>query len=182
MQLQLHDPDFTTAARIAAAVNKRFAGGTPLARAENSALVSVNMPPSFAERGVEFIAEIEDLRVDADRRAKIVVNERTGTIAIGGDVKIAPVSILHGALTVEIQTEYNVSQPEPLSNGTTTTTPQVTVGAKEEKARNVSLKPGATVDDLVRALTAIGSTARDIIAILQSLRSAGALEADLEVI
>jgi flagellar P-ring protein precursor FlgI len=154
----------------------------PVARAENSALVSVNIPPGYAGRSVEFVAEMEGLRINADRRAKIVINERTGTIAIGGDVTIAPASILHGALTVEIQTEYNVSQPAPLSNGKTMATPDVTLNAKEEKARNVSLKPGATVDDLVRALTAIGSTARDIIAILQSLRSAGALEADLEVI
>jgi len=111
-----------------------------------------------------------------------VINERTGTIVMGKDVRIAPVAILHGGLTVEIQTNLNVSQPGPLSGGQTTVTPEVTVVAKEEKARNVVLKQGASVEELVRALTAIGSAPRDIIAILQNLKAAGALEADLEVI
>lgn len=183
LRLQLHDPDFTTAARITEALNHKFgADSKPVARAENSALVTVDLPPQFAQQSIEFIAEVEKVRVDADRVAKIVVNERTGTIVVGGDVKIAPASILHGALTVEIQTRYDVSQPAPLSNGKTVTTPETSVSAKEEKARNVSLKQGATVDDLVRALTAIGSTSRDIIAILQNLRRAGALEAEIEVI
>lgn len=110
------------------------------------------------------------------------MNERTGTIVMGKDVRISPVAILHGNLTVEIQTKLNVTQPSPLSSGQTTVTPEVNVTAKEEKARNVVLKQGASVEELVRALTAIGSTPRDIIAILQNLKAAGALEADLEVI
>jgi flagellar P-ring protein FlgI len=89
---------------------------------------------------------------------------------------------MHGDLSVQIQTDYDVSQPGPFSNGTTQVTPQVSVGVKEEKARNVVLKEGATVEELVRALTAIGATPRDIIAILQALRAAGALESDIEVI
>jgi flagellar P-ring protein precursor FlgI len=183
LHLQLHEPDFTTAARITDALNRKFGADLkPIAHATNSALVTVEAPPQFADRNVEFIAEVENIRVDADRVAKIVINERTGTIVVGNDVKIAPASILHGALTIEIQTTYDVSQPAPLSNGKTAVTPQTTATAKEEKARNVSLKPGATVDDLVRALTAIGSTARDIIAILQNLRRAGALDAQIEVI
>jgi flagellar P-ring protein precursor FlgI len=183
VRLQLHDPDFTTAARIAEALNQKFGSDSkPVARAENSGLVAVDLPPQFAHQSVEFIALIESLRVDADRVAKIVVNERTGTIVVGGDVKIAPASILHGALTVEIQTRYDVSQPAPLSGGKTVAAPETSVSAREEKARNVALKQGATVDDLVRALTAIGSTSRDIIAILQNLRRVGALEAEIEVI
>lgn len=181
VKLQLHDEDFTTAARIVAALNKNF-GGANIAHAENAAVVTVNTPPDYMKHPVEFLAAIENVRVDADRPAKVVVNERTGTIVMGKDVKIAPVSILHGGLTVEIQTTYAVSQPAPLSQGQTTVTPQVGVGVKEEKARNVVLKEGASVEDLVRALTAIGSTPRDIIAILQNLRVAGALEAELEVI
>ena len=117
-----------------------------------------------------------------DRRARIVVNERTGTIVIGKDVRIAAVAILHGGLSVEIQTSLLVSQPNALSSGTTEVVPQQTVTTKEEPTRNVVLKDGATVEELVRALTAVGSTARDIIAILQSLRAAGALDAELEVI
>ena len=130
----------------------------------------------------EFIAAVEDLRIDVDAPARIVVNERSGTIVMGKDVRIAPVAILHGNLSVEIQTNLQVSQPAPLSQGKTEVVPQTTVAAKEEPARNVVLKDGATIEELVRALTAVGSTARDIIAILQNLRAAGALDAELEVI
>ena len=101
---------------------------------------------------------------------------------MGKEVRISPVAILHGNLTVEIQTKYVVSQPSPLAQGQTQVAPQTSVGVKEEKARNVVLKQGATVEDLVRALGAIGSTPRDVIAILQNLQKAGALEAELEVI
>jgi flagellar P-ring protein precursor FlgI len=113
---------------------------------------------------------------------KVVVNERTGTIVMGKAVRIAPTSILHGNLSVEIQTTLTVSQPAPLSGGQTTVVPNVTVTAKESPAKSVVLKDGATVEELVRALTSIGSTPRDIIAILQALRASGALEAEMEVI
>lgn len=183
IKLQLRQADYTTAARISIAINKKFgAGGPEPARAENSALVSVDTPTDYKTNVVEFLGEIENLTVEADRPARIVINERTGTIVMGKDVRIAPVAILHGTLTVEIQTTLTTSQPEPLSAGQTTVTPQTTVTAKEEKARNILLKQGASVEELVRALTAIGSTARDIIAILQNLKAAGALEAELEVI
>ncbi len=120
--------------------------------------------------------------MDADGPARVVINERTGTIVLGKEVRIRPVAILHGNLSVEIQTKLDVSQPGPLSQGTTTEVPQTTVGAREEKARSVLLRDGATIEELVRAMAAIGSTPRDIIAILQTLRSAGALDADIEVI
>jgi flagellar P-ring protein precursor FlgI len=179
VDLQLRQSDFTTAARIAEAVNKRFPAS---ASAENSALVAVHMPDDYAHRMIEFIAELERLPVDADQIAKVVINERTGTIVMGKDVHIKPTAILHGNLTVQIETTPVVSQPTPLSNGKTEVTAQTTTSAKEEKARNVVLRQGATIEELVRALTAIGSTARDIIAILENLRAAGALEAELEVI
>lgn len=182
-RLQLRHADFTTAARIAEAVNRRFdPSGAVVARAENSAVVTVQAPPQYAHRLPEFLAELENLTVEADRPAKVVVNERTGTIVMGKEVRISPVAILHGSLTVEIQTSFAVSQPPPLSGGTTQVVPQVGVGVKEDKARNIVLKEGATVEELVRALNAIGSTPRDVIAILQNLRAAGALEAELEVI
>jgi len=183
IQLQLHDADFTTSARIAEAVNRKFTPtGTPLAKADNSALVTVTIPPDYAAHSTEFISELEKLPVDADRPARVVVNERTGTIVMGGDVRISPVAIMHGNLTLQVQTSYAVSQPGPLSQGKTEVVPQVSVGAKEEKSRNLVLKEGATIEELVRALAAIGSTPRDIIAILQNLRAAGALEAELDVI
>jgi flagellar P-ring protein FlgI len=184
IQLQLHDADFTTSARIADAVNKKFTStGTPLAKAENSALVTVTIPPDYTGRSTEFISALEMLPVDADRPARVVINERTGTIVMGGDVRIAPVAIMHGNLTLQVQTNYAVSQPTPFSQGgQTAVVPQVNVGAKEQKARDVVLKEGATIEELVRALAAIGSTPRDIIAILENLRAAGALEAELDVI
>jgi flagellar P-ring protein FlgI len=183
VRLQLRRADFTNATRVAAAVNRKFgAMGAPVAAALNSGLIAIDLPPAFQGRAVEFVAELENLRVDLDRPVRIVINERTGTVSLGKDIRIAPVSILHGNLTVEIETSYDVSQPAPLSKGETTVVPKVGVGVKEDKARNVSLQPGATVEDLVRALLAIGSTPRDVIAILQNLQAAGALTADLEVI
>jgi flagellar P-ring protein precursor FlgI len=182
IRLQLRQEDFTTSSRIAQAVNTRFPAAPPVARADNAGLVSVALPADFATRPTEFMAELEKLDLLVDRRARVVVNERTGTIVMGKDVRIGPVAILQGNLTVEIQTTFAVSQPAPLSAGTTEVVPQVAVGVKQEKARNVVLKQGATVEELVRALNAIGATARDVIVILQNLRAAGALEADLEVL
>jgi flagellar P-ring protein precursor FlgI len=183
VHLQLRQSDFTTSARIVEAINKQFGSERgPLAHAENPGLVSVEIPAGYASRTTEFMAELESLSVEADRPARVVINERTGTIVLGKDVRIAPVAIMHGNLNVEIQTTYAVSQPAPLSPGATEVVPQTATAVKEEKARNVVLKQGATVEELVRALAAIGSTPRDVIAILQSLRTAGALEAEVEVI
>ena len=183
VRLQLRQSDFTTSARIVEAVNKTFGSlSAAPAHAESAGLVSVAIPPEFASRPIEFVSQLENVLVEADRPARVIVNERTGTIVLGKDVRVAPVAILHGNLNVEIQTKLTVSQPGPLSSGTTEVVPQTTTTTKEEKARNVVLKQGATVEELVRALAAIGSTPRDIIAILQSLRSAGALEAEIEVI
>ena len=183
IRLQLKQADFTTAARVSNVINQKFGGGArPPAQAENAALVSVEIPAAFQGKAVEFLGELENLAIEPDRPAKVVVNERTGTIVLGKDVRIAPVAILHGNLTVEIQTSLNPSQPAPLSSGQTVVTPDVTVATKEEKARNVVLNQGASVEELVRALMAIGSTPRDIIAILQNLKASGALEAELEII
>jgi flagellar P-ring protein FlgI len=183
VRLQLRQSDFTTSTRIEEAINKRFSDAArPPAQADNAGLVSVIIPPEYVARPTEFLAELEKLTVEADGPARVIINERTGTIVLGKDVRVAPVAILHGNLNVEIQTTYNVSQPSPLAQGMTEVIPQTEMKTKEEKARNVVLKQGATVEELVRALAAIGSTPRDIIAILQSLRSAGALDAELEVI
>jgi flagellar P-ring protein FlgI len=181
--LQLREPDFTTSARIVEAVNKKFGSeGKPAAHAENSGLVSVTIPAEYATRTTEFLAELETLTVEPDRAAKVIINERTGTIVLGKEVRISPVAIMHGTLNVEVQTVSAVSQPLPDSQGTTQVVQQDKVAATEQKSRNVVLKQGATVEELVRALAAIGSTPRDVIAILQSLRAAGALEAEIEVI
>lgn len=179
LKLNLKQADFTTAARVAEAINQKLGEG---AKAENAAVISIAPPGAYLKRTVELIAELENLSVEADRTTKVVINERTGTIVMGKEVRIAPVAILHGSLSIEIQTAYAVSQPAPLASGETVVTPQIGVGIKEDNARNVVLKQGATIEDLIRALTSVGSTARDIIAILQNLKAAGALEAELEVI
>ena len=179
VRLQLRQSDFTTASRIADALNERFGA---VAKAENSALVSVALPEKYLRNPTAFIAEVERVTVEPDRTERVIVNERTGTIVIGKDVQVSPVAIIHGGLTVEVQTVLNVSQPAPFSEGKTQVVPQVIVGAKEQAAKNVILKQGATVEELVRALNAIGATPRDIIAILQNLKSAGALQAEVEVI
>lgn len=179
VRLLLHEADFITAARVAEVVNQKFGA---VANAESAGVIAVNLPAQYQKTPTEFVAQLDELTVETDRRSRIVVNERTGTIVMGSDVRIAPVAIMQGDLTVQVQTSFNVSQPAPFSNGTTEVTPQVSVDAKEQRARDIILKQGTTIDELVRALTAIGSTPRDIIAILQNLRAAGALDADLEVI
>ncbi|MEP7354926.1 MAG: flagellar basal body P-ring protein FlgI [Acidobacteriota bacterium] len=179
----LHRADFITAQRVATGINEKFPSKPePLAVAENSGSVLVTIPANYKGRASAFIADMESVKVEADSPARVVINERTGTIVIGGGVSITPVSILHGALSVEIQTTYQVSQPNALGQGTTEVVPQVSVNIAEEKVKNIQLPSGATVDELARALTAIGATARDIIAILQNLKAAGALDADLDVI
>lgn len=177
----LNRADFTTASRIADLINEKF-GPTQIATAESSGSVAVQVPQAYKGRSSVLIADLERLAVEVDTKARVVVNERSGTIVIGGEVTISPVSILHGALSVEIQTTFAVSQPAPFSQGQTQVVPQVAVNVAEEKAKSVQLQKGATVEDLVKALTTIGATARDIIAILQNLKAAGALDAELEVI
>jgi flagellar P-ring protein FlgI len=182
IRLQLHQEDFTTAARIMEAINQKFGSATfHPAQADNSALVTVDMPPEYTSRSIQFMGDLENVTVTADRPARIVIDERTGTIIMGKEVRISPVAILHGGLTVQIQTTLNVSQPAPLAAGQTTVTPETTVTAKEDKAKSVVLQQGASVEELVRALSAIGSTPRDIIAILQNLKAADAIQADVEV-
>jgi flagellar P-ring protein precursor FlgI len=184
IRLQLREPDFTTALRISNVINAHFGGeGKTPAQAETSATVAVNVPETFSSRVVEFMAGLEELEVLADRVARVVINERTGTIVMGKQVRVSPVAIMHGNLTVEIKTTPVVSQPTAMSQGgKTTVVDQTQVEAKEEKSRNLVLSQGATVEELVHALGAIGSTPRDVIAILQSLRAAGALDAEVQVI
>jgi len=182
INLQLRNMDFTTASRIAAVLNTTFGAEKPIARAENGRTVSIAVPAEWTTHPSDFLAKVENLIVDTDRTARVVINERTGTIVMGKEVHVSPVAIMHGNLSVELQTNLLVSQPAPLSQGDTQVVPQDKAIATEEHARNIILKQGATVEDLVRALNAIGSTPRDIIAILQSLRAAGALECEVEVI
>ena len=185
LKIQLNRADFQTAVRIAETINQKFGSTSdtgPVATAKNAGLILVKPPDNFKSNEVGFYAQIEDLDIQVTRAPKIVINERTGTILVGKDVVIRPIALMHGALSIEVSTSYVTSQPNPLSQGKTTVTPQVGVAVKEEKAKSLSLGAGASVDDLVQALKQLGATARDIIAIFQALKSAGALEAEVEVL
>ena len=128
------------------------------------------------------LARVEAIEVPVFPRAKVIVNERTGTVVIGGTVVLQPVSILHGGLAVNVVSRFEVSQPGPFSGGTTQVVQQTKVEAQDKPVNRIELKQGATVDDLVRSLQTIGATARDVISILQAMKSAGALEAEIEVL
>jgi flagellar P-ring protein FlgI len=131
----------------------------------------------------EFLSQVESVEVPVFPRAKVVVNERTGTVVIGGTVVLQPVSILHGGLAINVVSQFEVSQPGPFSSGGSTQVVQQTqVNARDKPVSRIELKQGATVDDLVRSLQTIGASARDVISILQAMKSAGALEAEIEVL
>ncbi len=180
LSLLLRDPDFSTARDIAAAINKSL--GREAAHPIDSRQVEIEKPAA-GESIPALLARIENITVAVQARAKVVINERTGTVVMGKDVKILGVSILHGGLSIEVSTTYETSQPAPFSQkGETVTTPQTTIAAKDAPAKHVGLHGGATVEELVMGLQRIGATARDIVAILQSIKAAGALQAELEVL
>jgi flagellar P-ring protein precursor FlgI len=172
--------DFTTASRLAEAINR--SAGEALAEPRDSRTVSVRVPARYRGREVDFLASIERVELETDAVARVVVNERTGTIVMGQNVRISSVAVAHGSLAVRIDTRYEVSQPAPLGTGETVVVPDQRVDASEEKARVMALSEGTTISELIRALNAIGASPRDIVAILQALRAAGALQAELEVI
>ncbi len=179
ISLLVRDPDFRITRDMAAAINQEV--GHPMATAIDSGRVELQGVPSTGRP--ELLARLLSLKVEIHPRAKVVVSERTGTIVMGRDVRLSAVSILHGDLSIEIATDYQVSQPLPFSNtGKTTVVPQTTVESKDAKVKRIELGEGASVEQLVNGLQAIGATARDVVAILQAIKAAGALEADLEVI
>ena len=180
LELVLDRADFTNASRVSEALNRAFGG--PIAQPLDSRSVRLTVPIDFQRRPIEFIAAIEAVSVEIDIRARVVVNERTGTIVIGSDVRISPVSISHGNLSIQIETEFEVSQPQGFSEGDTVVVPQEQLVAEEDQSGFVTLADGATVDDLIGALNALGVTPRDTIAILEALKASGALQAELEVI
>ncbi len=181
LSLILKEPDFTTAKRIEDSINKSF--GMPVAQALSSGTVRLSLPEGFIAKPVEFIASIERLSVETDTPSKVVINEKTGTIVMGENVSISTVAISHGDITVEISTQYLISQPTPFSEGgQTVVQPQEDVTVEEEKARLVLLPESVTLGDVVRMLNLVGVTPRDLIAILQAIKAAGALKAELEII
>jgi flagellar P-ring protein precursor FlgI len=180
VHVNLSNPDFENAAKISAAVNARLGDGAAVA--EDAATVRVRPPAEFRSDPVRLIAEIGELRVQPSTPAKVVLNERTGTVIIGAGVRIAPVAVAHGSLTVEIRTDQEVSQPPPFSKvGKTVTVPQTGVKTAESHAAVMELQAGTTMAELVRALNALQVSPRDIVAIIQAIKEAGALYAELEL-
>lgn len=178
VNLILNDADFHTAERMSAAVNDAL--GSNRAHAVDSRRVEITPRPD--EDVPALLDRIEEIEVEVYPRARVVVNERTGTVVIGGMVRLQPVSILHGGLSVNVISETQVSQPAPYSGGTTQVVQQASVQAQDKPVNRIDLKQGATVEDLVQELQRIGAGARDVISILQAMKEAGALEADLEVL
>ncbi len=179
LELMLRDPDFRVTRDIANEINQ--AVGHPIATAIDSRRVELrNTAPDSLP---DLLARILSLQVETHPLAKVVVNERTGTIVMGKNVRLDAVSILHGDLSIEISTEFQVSQPNAFSKeGQTAVVPQTTTESKEDKTRRIELSQGASVEQLVNGLQAIGATARDVVAILEAIKAAGALQAELEVI
>ncbi|MBF0294370.1 MAG: flagellar basal body P-ring protein FlgI [Magnetococcales bacterium] len=179
VQLALRNPDFTTASRIVQSVNDVF--GKPVAAARDSGTIDLIIPPDYHGKVVSFMTRLEGVEVDPDQRARIVVNERSGTIVMGENVRVSTVALAHGNLSIKIKSDPKVSQPNAMSRGETVVTPNTSVDVKEQDAKVIEMQEGITLGDLVRGLNGVGVTPRDLISILQTIKSAGALQADLEI-
>lgn len=180
VSLMLREPDFTIACEVAAAINREFS--RDVAHALDSRRIDINVAATASASVTAMVSQVQNLAVVYRPRAKVVVNERTGTIVMGGDVKLSPVSVIHGSLSIEVTTSYTVSQPAPFSNGRTAITPDVNMQAGEEPTRSVRLNEGANVEELINGLHALDASSREIVAILEAIKAAGGLAAELEVI
>ncbi|MGO9646881.1 MAG: flagellar basal body P-ring protein FlgI [Terriglobales bacterium] len=180
LSLLLNEPDFSTAGEVAGAINQEF--GKSVATVVDSRRVDIDNTAAGSGSVPALLARVQSLTVEVHHRARVVVNERTGTVVMGRDVRLGAVSILHGSLSIVVATEFSVSQPNPLSQGKTEVVPEQTVKAEEAPARRIELTEGASVEQLINGLQRIGATAVDVIAILQAIKAAGALQADLDVI
>ena len=176
----LHDPDFTTARRAVDAINEAL--GTAEAEALDAVSVAVNAPMEVSKR-VAFIGYLEELIIDPGEGAgKIIVNSRTGTIVIGSHVTVGPAAVTHGSLTVTIREDTQISQPEPFTDGVTAAVPDTGIEVVEEQSRMFELPRGTTLSDIVQAINSVGAAPGDLVAILEALKQAGALRAQLIII
>lgn len=201
LTILLNNPDFITAIRVANSINSEM--GENIAKPIDSGTITIRIPDSFQDSVVPLLARVEDLEVIPDSLAKVIVNERTGTIVIGENVRVLTVAVAHGNLSIQIKETKQVSQPLPFAprppregatptqmeggvvvapGGSTVVTPETDVAVEEEKNRLLLVPKGRTIGDLVRALNAIGVTPRDLITILQAMKVAGALQGKLEII
>jgi flagellar P-ring protein precursor FlgI len=180
IQFALREPDFVSATHVADAINAEL--GTNAATVEDPGTVAVAVPAASRTGVAAFVARLEPLSVSVDQAARVVINERTGTVVLGGDVRIGPAAVAHGSLSVRINTELQVSQPAPFSQGQTAVVPQSEVKVDERQAKLIELQAGTTLAEVVRALNDLGATPRDIIAIMQALKVSGALLAEIVVL
>lgn len=181
LTLSLRSADYTTATRLAEVINTELGNGE--ARALDPGTVSIRVPDSYRGAVPELMARLESLPVDIDGAARVVINERTGTVVVGAGVRLGAAAVAHGSLSVRISTRFNVSQPSPFSTqGQTTVVPEQEVDVEEGAAQLVELEEGVTLESVVRALNLLGATPRDIIAIMQGLKAAGALQAEIVII
>ncbi|MBF0097632.1 MAG: flagellar basal body P-ring protein FlgI [Magnetococcales bacterium] len=180
LQLSLRNPDFTTATRVVKSINNLF--GEPLASARDSGTVQLTIPSTYQGKVVDFVSRLENLQVDPDQTAKVVLNERTGTIVMGENVRVSTVALAHGGLSIKITESPQVSQPNARSRGVTAVTPKTDIEVKEKDGKVLEMESGVTLGELVRGLNSIGVTPRDLIAIMQSIKASGALQAELEIL
>lgn len=179
IRLHMSIADFSTTQQVVDKLNQTLAG--EYARAQDISTIELQIPEQFRSNLVPFMASVENLEVSPDTKAKIVVDEKTGTVVLGRNVRLSKVAVSHGNLQIVVQEGADVSQPGPFSQGETVVTPQTTIGIQEDNRRLVMIE-GATLQEMIDGLNAIGATPRDLISILQTLRASGALYADLEVI
>ncbi|MBI5598580.1 MAG: flagellar basal body P-ring protein FlgI [Deltaproteobacteria bacterium] len=187
VSLVLRQPDFTTVDKITRRINEALGAG--VAEAVDSTRIKINTGRPAGEAGgtaggrlVELLSKVEGLDVAVDGVSRVVVNERTGTIVMGANVRISTVAVSHGNLSIEVKTRYRISQPPPFSSGSTVVRPEEEVRVEEQKARLLTMEEGASIAEVVNTLNALGVTPRDLIAILQAIKAAGALQAELEII
>jgi flagellar P-ring protein FlgI len=179
LRLELRNPGFTVASRVVEAVNKKFAG---VASAADGGAVDVRLAPGYETRLVDFVAALEEIEITPLRRARVVINERTGTIVAGGDVRLAPVAVVHGSLTIVVKETPTPSQPTaPFGQGTTVVTPRTEIDANEGNRSMVYVPAAPTLADVASALGTLGLSPREMASVLQALRGAGALEAEVVV-
>lgn len=177
LTFSLNNPDFTTATRMTAAINDRLGD---VARARDAAAIDITVPNEYRDRVVELIAAVGDVMLVPDSIAKVVINERTGTVVVGGNVTVSPVALAQGMLTVSINPEFLVSQPQPLADGRTVDHQTANVEVTQPEVSLTKVQ-GSTVDEFVRTLNALKVSPRDVIAILQALKQSGALQAELQI-
>ena len=180
LRMALRNPDFTTAKRIAAAINDFI--GAPTAEPLDPGTVGITVPQQYRGNVISLLTEVEQLQVEPDQAAKIVIDERSGIIVMGRDVRVSMVAVAQGNLTVTITETPQVSQPSPFSRGgSTRVTPRTNIGVQEDGKKLALVKDGVSLQQLVDGLNALGIGPRDLIAILQAIKAAGAIQADIEV-